>query len=701
MRSLTHGTERRGHGARRVTALLSLLVALVAVPGTAAAAEGDTTFKSCVNAAGNLGCSADPLLSGAYALTISPNGADAYAATFGNAIVQFKVNRGTGALTRVAGPDGCVKETPTAGDCQDGNGINTPTDVLISPDGRFAYVSSFNSNTISLYTRNTDTGKLTPIAAPAGCVSQGGAGGCTVGRGLTNLINLTFGPGADAGTMYSLGGQTTLGAIATFDRNSDTGLLTQKLLEAGCVNNGGAEGCDTGRALGGFVTDFGVSSDGLHLYAPASTAGGILIFDRIPGTGEINQKSGTQGCVTHDGSDGATAGRCVDGSADLLGTQSVLLDPSGKNVYALTSSGIVTSSRNTSTGLLTQTSCITESGSGGACADGVAVSSLWAGDFSADGRDLAVSDGNQNATFTTGGLRFLRRDPGTGALTQRNDPVRCTTQAGNGGACLTQGTMGGYGLVHWDPNDRFVYAAENTRSAVVSFERDFAPVCNNGAHNVPHNTSVQVQLSCTDRNGDPITYAITRAPSTGFTGNIDQATGRVFYGPFTGFQGGDSFDYQGNANGASSNVARVDVNVAGPSTPPPPPPNVPTLIASTVGNNWAAARTYTTVISLSAKRLPAGASVIVQCKTKKKSQQKSRCPYKKKSFKAPAGKNQVNLAKQFRKKKLPVGTKITITITAPGFIGKKFLYTIRNRKIPKLKLTCLTPGSTTKSVSCG
>jgi hypothetical protein len=228
-----------------------------------------------------------------------------------------------------------------------------------------------------------------------------------------------------------------------------------------------------------------------------------------------------------------------------------------------------------------------------------------------------------------------------------------------------------------------------------------APVSPDDAYATKENAPLAVAgpgvlANDTDAEGDPLTAVLSRPPGNGTV--VLDPSGSFTYTPAPGFAGTDSFGYRANDGTGNGNEATVTVRVD-KLPPPPPPPPPPTLIPTTVGNNWAAARTYTTVISLSAKRLPAGASVVVKCKTRKKSQQKSRCPYKSKSFKAPAGKAQVNLAKLFRKKKLPIGTKITITITAPTFIGKVFTYTIRSRAIPRLKLQCLAPGST-KAGSC-
>ena len=89
----------------------------------------------------------------------------------------------------------------------------------------------------------------------------------------------------------------------------------------------------------------------------------------------------------------------------------------------------------------------------------------------------------------------------------------------------------------------------------------------------------------------------------------------------------------------------------------------------------------------------------MQCKTKKKKAQRKGCPFKSKTFKVTKARGKLNLKKSFGKKKLPIGTKITITITAPGFIGKRFTYTTRKGKAPKRpKRVCI--GTTGAVVRC-
>jgi PKD repeat protein len=128
-----------------------------------------------------------------------------------------------------------------------------------------------------------------------------------------------------------------------------------------------------------------------------------------------------------------------------------------------------------------------------------------------------------------------------------------------------------------------------------------------------------------------------------------------------------------------------------------PGPVEPQLIPSTVANNWLAFPKFTKVKGLSVSNLLAATTVKVSCKTKKKKQQKKGCPYKSKRFTTSGARAKLNLLKPFKKKKLPIGTKITISVTVPGQIGKRFSYTMRKRKIPKKALACLPPSGGTSS----
>ena len=70
------------------------------------------------------------------------------------------------------------------------------------------------------------------------------------------------------------------------------------------------------------------------------------------------------------------------------------------------------------------------------------------------------------------------------------------------------------------------------------------------------------------------------------------------------------------------------------------------------------------------------------------------CPYKSRTVKSSKARSQPARAPASRsgRRKLPVGTRLTITITAPNAIGKQFRYTMRARKRPSRKRLCVPPG---------
>ena len=100
----------------------------------------------------------------------------------------------------------------------------------------------------------------------------------------------------------------------------------------------------------------------------------IMAATALAVTGELTQLSGTAGCVSETG----TGGACADGKA-LDFAAGLAISPDGKSVYvaSLNSDAVAVFQRDTTTGELTQLAgtagCISETGSGGDCADGKAL----------------------------------------------------------------------------------------------------------------------------------------------------------------------------------------------------------------------------------------------------------------------------------------------------------------------------------------
>ena len=87
-------------------------------------------------------------------------------------------------------------------------------------------------------------------------------------------------------------------------------------------------------------------------------------------------------------------------------------------------------------------------------------------------------------------------------------------------------------------------------------------------------------------------------------------------------------------------------------------------------------RRYTVLRQLVLKRVPAGATITVTCKGRRAPP--GRCE--------AHGRGTVKLAK-FANRKLRAGTRLTIQVTKPGFIGKRFVITIRRNKAPTLAIS--------------
>ncbi|HEU4355656.1 MAG TPA: beta-propeller fold lactonase family protein, partial [Actinomycetota bacterium] len=209
----------------------------------------------------------------------------------------------------------------------------------------------------------------------------------------------------------------TSGAIAVFSRDQLTGALTQLAGMAACVSQTGTEGaCVDGRALGG-AAGIEVSGDGAFAYVASFGSDAVATFSRDPGTGALTQLPGTAGCVSETGNGGS----CVDGTA-LDRARSLSLSPDGSSMYvaAETSDAIAVFSRDGTAGTLRQllgtAGCVSETGTGGACADGVALDaarSVW---VSSDGASVYA------AAFGSSAVSVFSRDPATGALTQLGAP---------------------------------------------------------------------------------------------------------------------------------------------------------------------------------------------------------------------------------------------------------------------------------------
>jgi DNA-binding beta-propeller fold protein YncE len=219
-----------------------------------------------------------------------------------------------------------------------------------------------------------------------------------------------------------------------------------------CVKDRFGRECGTG--VGIENSELAISPDGNNAYLliPFFDSEGeraeIQIYDRNPATGSLVQKQGTAGCIAEGKRKGCAQAR------GLRFGDAIEISPDGRNVYALTESGIVIFDRDPSTGNLTQP----------AGAAGCITSDLKRNPTCAPGRSLgagiAISPDGLNVYTDGGSLATFDRDPTTGALTQK---------PGSEGAKRLG--RGGFGVLV-SPDGRNVYASTERPDRMTTFDRD-------------------------------------------------------------------------------------------------------------------------------------------------------------------------------------------------------------------------------------
>jgi DNA-binding beta-propeller fold protein YncE len=322
--------------------------------------------------------------------------------------------------------------------------------VALSPDDKFLYVAAYGSDAVAVFSRNLSTGVLTQLSGLDGCVSKTGTSNtCAVGAALGGATGLAMSP--DGNYLYVASYDDN--AVVRFSRNSTSGVLSY----IGCIGNtnvGGA--CTVGRALGGAV-ELVVSPNGGNLYVAAAVAHGIVVFTRNTSTGAITQPSDSTGCFNNNGS-----GTCTSmGSSTLSGSYDIVVSPDSANVYVAspTSNAVNVFSRNLTTGLLTRLSCVSETGTSGACADGVALTGSQSVAVSPDGQDV------YSGSFTDDAVAVFKRDSSTGALTQWTGTRACHANTSLSNNCTVGRGLNGRHKLAISPDGKDVYSGGSDSTA--------------------------------------------------------------------------------------------------------------------------------------------------------------------------------------------------------------------------------------------
>jgi DNA-binding beta-propeller fold protein YncE len=522
---------------------LTVLAALaVAAPASAVPLNG-LTPAGCIddNDTGPDACAPSiEALDGAQGVTVSPDGKDVYvAAQTDDAVWHFR-READGSLTPVA----CVDDNDTGPDtcAQSADGLDSPRNVAVSPDGANVYVSGFLDDAVVIFKRESN-GSLTPL----GCIDDNDTGADTCAQsadGMDALFDVVISP--DGQNVYTSAGNDS--AVAGFTRLTDG-----TLVPAGCVEQvSAADGCTAAMTGLATVNGLAMSPDGTTLYAAGAVSDAIARLDRGAG-GVLTQA----GCVK----DTSSADTCAQATIGLDNPRAIAIAPDGASLYvaSLASLAVVRFDRAPG-GALTSRGCIGDVASFAGCSDTLpGLGAL---------QDLTVTaDGESLYTAGTTLMRFARA--GGGALT----PADCIADVGVTGCSQTAlGMLALFGVAA-APDGADVYTTTTSDDAVARFKRELPPRCfGRGSTGLPDAGQV-VPLDCSDPNGGPVTISIVRGPASGTLGPVNQGAGTVGYTPNAGFSGVDSFAFRARSDGKDSAVAQATVLVqaaAGPTGPQGP-----------------------------------------------------------------------------------------------------------------------------------
>lgn len=371
--------------------------------------------------------------------------------------------RPLGSLVQPRGERGCIHRRGT-NRCAHGRRVTSPEDVVVSPDGRFAYVASYGSHAIAVFRRQRPGGYLTQLPGRRGCVhhriTPGRERSCTRARALGGPVALALSP--DGRNLYAAAAASD--TFSVFARNARTGVLRQLSGPGSCLSAKASPGCLIGRGFNE-PTSVAVSPDGGRVYVTGRRFPSAVAILRRAADGTVTQPAGPGGCVSHLGGLDCAVAR------GLASPEEVTVTPDGRHVLVAGSrSHSVVSLTVVPEGLVQApgpAGCIALNGSE-QCASGLTLRGTVDLAVSANGRDVYA------AASLADGIAILRRDRTTGALSQARGRAGCISQDASGGRCRAGRGLDEVWGIALSPDGRNLYAVSSKVNMLSAMARDRA-----------------------------------------------------------------------------------------------------------------------------------------------------------------------------------------------------------------------------------
>jgi 6-phosphogluconolactonase (cycloisomerase 2 family) len=325
-----------------------------------------------------------------------------------------------GELTQLPGGAGCVGFTPVQ-ECTQGAAVRGAENVVVSPDGAYAYVSQYNFGdpgeaSLLAFRRDQANGVLSQLAGAAGCYGNDGAP-CTEVRAASSGDGQGLAMSRDGRFLYAA--SQNFSGITVYARDAATGALTQLAGAAGCLTADGLDDagdptCANIRGTGS-LNAVALSPNGLFLVASAyGDPETLSVYSRNPATGVLTQLPGLDGCYSVTGVSEDGVDTCTD-IHDAGSTSKFAITPDGRHVYAphYSDDAVAVLDVDPATGKLTQkpgaAGCLSHDGAGeegaGSCTDVIGIAGPYAAVVTPDGRNLYIGgyDDGAVASFALDG----------------------------------------------------------------------------------------------------------------------------------------------------------------------------------------------------------------------------------------------------------------------------------------------------------